>query len=90
MAINEKFFSSLTQQGYDIVKKFSFPDHHKYSDKQIEDILKYKKVGISVVTTAKDYVKIAPKYQQQIEVLEIGTEFSDQKLIKKLVEDITI
>jgi len=55
---NESFFKTVEGLGCVIIKTLSFPDHHRYSYKDIKRISKNKDVDF-IVTTAKDAVKIA-------------------------------
>ncbi|GAB3195469.1 tetraacyldisaccharide 4'-kinase [Pontibacter aydingkolensis] len=52
----------LQQQGYNIVKAYTFPDHHTYTLKDIVEVKrefeKYKDQNISIITTSKDAVKL--------------------------------
>jgi tetraacyldisaccharide 4'-kinase len=61
------------------LKNFSgFPDHHPYSDRELDEILK-SAMEVSaefVFTTEKDYVRIAHKIKWPIDVVIIGIEIS--------------
>ncbi|MBC5991657.1 tetraacyldisaccharide 4'-kinase [Pontibacter cellulosilyticus] len=52
----------LQQQGYTIVKAYTFPDHHTYATDdllEVKDFVsKYKGKDISIITTSKDAVKL--------------------------------
>ena len=52
----------LQQQGYTIVKVYTFPDHHTYATDdliEVKDFVsKFKGKGISILTTSKDAVKL--------------------------------
>lgn len=68
-----KFFKSLTESSVKILKKLIFVDHHSYSIKEIEDIIKLaKELDVKIVTTAKDIIKIPHKYRKSFVVLHIG------------------
>ncbi len=71
----EKFFNTLEKLGLEVIVKRSFADHHKYSKKEIDDILnEAENNGLTVVTTQKDYVKIK---DERIRVLQISLSFAD-------------
>ncbi|HPP06276.1 MAG TPA: tetraacyldisaccharide 4'-kinase, partial [Syntrophorhabdaceae bacterium] len=55
---NESFFKTVEGLGCVLVKKLSFPDHYRYSYRDIKKIFRSKNVDF-IVTTAKDAVKIA-------------------------------
>ena len=56
----QKFFDMLIGMGIQLVKTQSFPDHYFYTRFDIEE-LKKKALGIPLVTTSKDWVKIPPE-----------------------------
>lgn len=60
IAAPEKFFNALVARGINVVKKQTFPDHYFYTRFDIEKLLA-DAGDLTLVTTAKDYVKI-PKY----------------------------
>ncbi|OPY65074.1 MAG: Tetraacyldisaccharide 4'-kinase [Syntrophorhabdus sp. PtaU1.Bin050] len=55
---NTSFFDLLRSLGADIVREVPFPDHHRYTTKDIEELASCKDANI-LVTTEKDAVKIA-------------------------------
>ena len=70
----ELFFDHLKNEK-DILLKY--PDHHNFSDSEIEEI-KTKARGKIIITTEKDYVRIKDKFHKnQLYYLPIKTEFLD-------------
>lgn len=68
-----KFFKSLTESNIKILKKIIFVDHHSYSVKEIEDVVKLAKdLDVKVITTSKDILKVPYKYRKSFVVLHIG------------------
>lgn len=57
LANNQPFFDYLSKD-YDIIKRFSFPDHKKYAKNDIAKICNYLKEGVTLITTQKDMVKL--------------------------------
>jgi len=57
---NNSFFKMLSGLGAEITGKFSFPDHHKYTQGDIRDIVEtVKKTGAdAIITTTKDWVRL--------------------------------
>jgi tetraacyldisaccharide 4'-kinase len=55
---NRSFFNLLRELGADVVREVSFPDHHAYSESEVERIASYGGVDL-VVTTEKDAIKMA-------------------------------
>ena len=67
------FFENVRRMGFEIGLQRSFPDHHVYSQGEIDELIK-DAAGSSLVTTAKDAVKLrgltfsAPCYVLEIEI----------------------
>ena len=69
----QKFYHTLKQQGFNVVKTIDFPDHHFYTRDELENIInEAQKLNAQIYTTSKDFVKIPPLYLQDINVLEIA------------------
>ncbi len=76
----EKFFSMLRQLNLEVIKEYSFPDHHFYSKGQLTKILDVaEKSNALVVTTEKDFVKIPTKYRKIIYPIHIQLHLSENK-----------
>jgi tetraacyldisaccharide 4'-kinase len=58
------------------IPKYYFPDHHVFTVKEIEDILKENKTK-NILTTEKDLVKL-PKPKINISILKLQIEFSNE------------
>lgn len=72
LAVNEKFYNTLRNNGYNIVRTIDFPDHYYYTITDIENIINLaRNLNAKIITTAKDYVKIDKKFQNAIQYLEI-------------------
>lgn len=73
-----KFYQSLTDCGFKIVASKDFPDHHFYTETELEELLELgKKHKAPVYTTAKDFVKIPGRLQNKFKVLEITIEWEN-------------
>lgn len=69
----QKFYYTLKQQGFNVVKTVDFPDHHFYTGAELNALLaEARKLNADVYTTEKDYVKIPPLFTRDINVLEIS------------------
>ena len=72
------------------MEKISFPDHYKYSEKDLENLIeKSKKHDAILITTEKDYFRIDEKYKMNIKYLKIKVEIEKEKEfieeIKKII-----
>lgn len=59
----ERFFSAVRAQGFELVRELRFPDHHWYSQRDLDRIRAIaKEAGADLVaTTEKDAVRVAPQ-----------------------------
>jgi tetraacyldisaccharide 4'-kinase len=56
----QRFFDALRKQGHEIIREFTFHDHHWFTAADVRDIeTKARDLGASaIVTTAKDAVRL--------------------------------
>mgnify|MGYP001192351392 CR=1 FL=1 len=86
----ESFKETLLKNNFNIVKEIIFPDHHNYSQKDI-DVIKQeaKSLNASIITTEKDYVKINSSKNNDIKFLQIELDIkNEEKLINYLRSNI--
>ena len=86
----ENFFQLIEDNDLSIKKKFIFPDHHKYSNNEILNIVdEAKKENCQIITTEKDYYKIK-KFDIKIEYIKIFLNIENKDIlinkIKKLYD----
>ncbi|WP_446741692.1 tetraacyldisaccharide 4'-kinase [Silvibacterium acidisoli] len=64
-----EFFAGLQREGVEPVATLAFRDHHRYSEQDIEELLRQlrEKRAESFVTTEKDWVRLSPVQRQQLE-----------------------
>ena len=78
----EKFFETLREMGADLILQKSFPDHHCFSKKEIEDLLLQASKGTAeLFTTEKDYVRIPTKFRKHIVSVPIKLVWRDSSII---------
>ena len=85
----ENFFQLIEDNDLSIKKKFIFPDHHKYSNNEILNIVdEAKKENCQIITTEKDYYKIK-KFDIKIEYIKIFLNIENKDIlinkIKKII-----
>jgi tetraacyldisaccharide 4'-kinase len=74
-----KFKATLLNLGYDILDFTPLADHKSIDEPLLKDIsVRAKALGAKVITTEKDWVKLAPEWRHQIEYLPISARFDDQ------------
>ena len=86
----ENFFNLLKDNKIDIVEEIKFPDHHKYSEETLENLInKAKENNTILLTTEKDYFRIDENYKQNINFLKIEVEIENRNQfideIKKVI-----
>ena len=86
----ENFFDLLKDNKLNIVGTTRFPDHHKYSEQELENLLnKIKDDNAVLLTTEKDYFRISENYKKNIKCLKIKVEIENKSQfieeIKKII-----
>jgi len=68
----ENFFNLLIDNNLNIIETIKFPDHHRYSKKELENLLSKAKDNNSILlTTEKDYFRISKNYKKNIKSIKI-------------------
>ena len=86
----ENFFDLLKDNNLNITETIKFPDHYKYSEKELENLLtKIKTNNAILLTTEKDYFRIYENYRKNIKFLKIKIEIENKNQfveeIKKII-----
>ena len=56
---HKTFVSMLRKNNINIVKEIEFPDHYKYLQKEIDEIISIsEKLNCKIITTEKDYMRL--------------------------------
>jgi tetraacyldisaccharide 4'-kinase len=73
IAMPEKFFASLDEVGAEQVARRGFPDHHPYTQAELDDLLaEADRLDAVPVTTAKDAVRLPPAVRERVHVLTVS------------------
>lgn len=76
---NKNFFDLLKKEGLNIVKEISFPDHYKFSNKDIKKILSIaSKNNLEVITTEKDYFRLKKLSNFNFKYLKLDLKIKDR------------
>ena len=79
----EKFYTSLRELGFKLLKTIDFPDHHQYTMAELKKLInEAQKKDAVLFTTAKDFVKIPPQIQKHFHVLEIEISWENEESLK--------
>ena len=83
IAYPENFFITLTRLGIKIIDRLSFPDHHKYSKKDLQKLFdQAKKLNVDLITTEKDFMRLDENHKKKISYLQYDLEILDKKIFK--------
>jgi len=69
-----KFKKTLQELSWNIKQFKAFPDHHPYSNSDIEPLLDK---DYPVVTTEKDWLRLPPTYQSHVHTLKVELQLTD-------------
>ena len=80
------FFNFLKKNNLNLIKEICYPDHFKYSRKDLENLVNLKeKMGALLVTTEKDYLRIETNYVKYFNFISIQTKFESPELFRKVI-----
>jgi tetraacyldisaccharide 4'-kinase len=90
-----KFFATLRNEGARLIETRSFPDHHRYTEREARRLLKAAtEQNAMLVTTEKDYVRLADdadadsalgELKHRCRPFPIAVEFEDAAALKQLL-----
>ena len=87
IANSGNFLKILKQNNFKINKEFIYPDHHTYSNNELEKIISYaKENNAKIITTEKDYYKLDQKYLNEIMFLKLDLKIYDQNNFLKFIK----
>lgn len=81
----QKFFDTLAGLGCKVVGCKSFDDHHPYTDAEVDSILQ-SAGNATVVTTAKDHVRLSPSHRTKIRAIPVSLAWKDSPGIEILLD----
>jgi tetraacyldisaccharide 4'-kinase len=84
----KNFFDILKENNIDMINQISFPDHYRYSVKELDDLIKKAIVSKALLlTTEKDYLRINKEYRKNINYLKIRLKLENEFIynLKKII-----
>ena len=82
----QKLYNSLKELGFNLLDTIDFPDHHQYSESELNSIIeKALKNNADIFTTSKDMVKIPQHLQKHFKVLNIEIKWQDEKSLTDFI-----
>lgn len=79
------FFDLLKENNLDVRKTYSFPDHHNYTQKDLNKIKEDK--SMTLVTTEKDYYRMSKEEKEDFEYIEVSLEIENENTFKNLLKE---
>ena len=84
----EEFENTLNKYKFKISKKFIFPDHHNYTNEDLEKIRKIAlKEKLEIITTEKDYKRLTNKNKKSIKFLKVELKIENFKKFKNFLKE---
>ena len=85
----QKFYDGLKSQRANIIKTVDFPDHYVWSTFEIRKLLdEAKTLNATLVTTAKDAVRIPPSLRDNIIICDVDINFADDVTLQNQLRTI--
>ncbi len=82
-----KFFETVRQCGYPIRAQLSYPDHHVYTDGDIQDLHSVAATALAkLVTTEKDYMRLSAAQRVDITPLYVALHIDSKNWALRIVD----
>lgn len=89
LARPEKFFDTLTDIGAELTEAVPFPDHHVYSEDDLNVLAQMaEERDAQLITTEKDAARLSPAWRSRVALLPVTARFEDEAAIDALLEPI--
>lgn len=83
----ENFFDQLKEKNIDLIKTYSYPDHHNYSKKELKNIIDESEENNAViVTTEKDYSRMNEEIKLIIKCIKVDLEIENKNDFINLIK----
>lgn len=82
----QKFFTSLSRAGADMVASYAFPDHYVFTENDLCRLSEMAdRLRATLITTAKDHVRLTPAWRQKIDFFAVEIRFHDPERLRELI-----
>ena len=83
-----KFHETLRQAGATLVGCMDFPDHHRFSNSELEHVLaRAAALGATPVTTPKDAVRLPEAFRSRVRVVGVSLHWDDPAALDRLLAE---
>jgi len=84
----ESFFELLTRNNLNVIKKIIFPDHHKFTNNDLDKIINFANENNAIIlTTEKDYERLEHKYKSLIYFTKLSVKIEKFDVFKNLIKE---
>lgn len=84
----ESFKHLLIKNNFNIVHEITYPDHHDYTQEDLNKIIKQSKnLGTEIITTEKDFIKISQLNHSNINFLKIDLKIKDEDVLINFLKE---
>ncbi|XBQ16395.1 MAG: tetraacyldisaccharide 4'-kinase [Oceanicaulis sp.] len=84
----QKFYDALTRAGGELVETASFPDHHRFTRAELDQLADLAAAhGASLVTTEKDWVRLPGEVQGSVAAWPVRARFAEPARLDALIQD---
>lgn len=88
----DKFFDTVRSAGGEVVEAKAFADHHPYQEDELAELaLRADRAGLTLITTAKDAVRLKTgtpamrEFAERLAVLEVEAVFEPESAVDRIV-----
>jgi len=82
----KKFFTTLEEIGATLVAVHAFADHHPYRDTELARLAaEASEEDAALITTEKDWVRIAPAWRQRLSALPVEVDWADEAALRRIL-----
>ncbi len=83
-----KFFDTVAASGAVLAGTAAFPDHHPYSNRDLERVLAAAaERGARLLTTPKDHARLSPEWRRAVDVLGVQLSWRDPAAIERWLDE---
>jgi len=81
----EKFFETLRAAGAELIAEHPFPDHHVFTNTELDRISASLPEGAVMMTTEKDWVRLPSDWQNRVEALPVELVFQQPETVARFL-----
>ena len=83
---HKTFVSTLKEHKINVVEDLEFPDHYKYSNKDLDRIITHaNKINCKLITTEKDYLRINGQIDKKIQFVKSELIVDEERFYKEII-----